>query len=405
MALIIADRIRETTTTSGTGDIYLGGAVAGFNTFSSVLVNGDTTFYSMIATSGGAWEVGVGTYSLSTNSLVRTTILSSSNAGTIVSFSSGTKNIFITQPASRSVYVDGTNVVASNSATIPNSLLANSAVTINGTSVALGSSATITAAASAALTIGTGLSGTSYNGSTAATITIDNTVVTLAGSQTLTSKTLTAPSLTAGTAAAGTAPLKFNSGTNLTAAEAGAVEYDGNVFYATSDVTSGRGLVPSAQYFRLTADGSALGPTIANFFGATSGMALDTSVFYEAEFYLYFTKTTAGTVTFTLTFANAPINLNAYYEGSPVGGVGTVGAPQTAALAKSAATSNALPVTGSLTTAVNHQYVVKTMFQANATTGGTVNLQVTSSAGTATPLTGSYYKITRLPATNTGAFV
>jgi hypothetical protein len=210
--------------------------------------------------------------------------------------------------------------------------------------------------------------------------------------------------LKAGTATASTSPLKFTSGTNLTSAEAGSVEYDGNVFYGTADVTSGRGLWPTTQYFRLTADGTAIGPTIANFFGATSGKSLDTSAFYEVEYNLYFTKTTAGTVTFTLTYANAPINCNANYVGTPVGGVGTVGSPQTAALVKSTATASALPVTGSLTTGVNHQYVVKAIFQANATTGGTLNLQVTSSAGTVTPLTGSYYKVTRLPAANTGAF-
>jgi predicted NAD-dependent protein-ADP-ribosyltransferase YbiA (DUF1768 family) len=210
--------------------------------------------------------------------------------------------------------------------------------------------------------------------------------------------------LKAGTATASTSPLKFTSGTNLTSAEAGSVEYDGNVFYGTADVTSGRGLWPTTQYFRLTADGTAIGPTIANFFGATSGKSLDTSAFYEVEYNLYFTKTTAGTVTFTLTYANAPINCDANYVGTPVGGVGTVGASQTAALVKSTATASALPVTGSLTTAVNHQYTVKAIFQANATTGGTLNLQVTSSAGTVTPLTGSYYKVTRLPAANTGAF-
>jgi hypothetical protein len=73
---------------------------------------------------------------------------------------------------------------------IPNSALTNSAVTINGTSVSLGGSITVTATASAALTIGTGLSGTSYNGSTAVTIAIDNTVATLTGNQTLTTKTI-----------------------------------------------------------------------------------------------------------------------------------------------------------------------------------------------------------------------
>lgn len=201
------------------------------------------------------------------------------------------------------------------------------------------------------------------------------------------------------------APLTMTSGTLLTTPSAGAWEYDGNAFYTTDDVTGGRGFVPSVHYFRLTADGTAAGPTIANYFGTTSGVNLDPNVFYELEANLFFTKTTAGTVTFTLTFTQAPVNNEAWYTGSPVGGVGTVGAPQTAAIVKSTVVAGALPVTGSLTTAVNHQYQLSAMFQTNATTGGTLNLQITSSAGTVTPLTGSYYKITRLPSANSGAFV
>ena len=201
------------------------------------------------------------------------------------------------------------------------------------------------------------------------------------------------------------APIDFVAGSLLTTPVAGAMEFDGTAFYTTDDVTDGRGYLASIHYFRLAADGSAIGPGIANFFGATSGMALDAGVFYEVEANLYFTKTTAGTATFTMTFSNGPTNNNANYVGTPVGGIGTVGAAQTAALAKSTATAGALPTTGSLTTAVNHQYVLRAMFQANATTGGTINLQITSSAGTITPLAGSYYKVTRLPAANTGAFV
>lgn len=206
------------------------------------------------------------------------------------------------------------------------------------------------------------------------------------------------------TGTATVAPLDFTAGTNLTTALAGAVEYDGGAFYTTIDTTAGRGLTPSTQYLRLTSDGSAIS-TIANFFGATSGITLVNNAFYEFEAVLYFTKTTAGTATFTMTFTQAPVNNDAFYVGTPVGGVGTAGTAQTAALVKSTATAGALPATGSLTTAVNHQYVVRSMFQANATTGGTLNLQLTASAGTATPLTGSYYKITRLPAANVGTFV
>jgi hypothetical protein len=198
-------------------------------------------------------------------------------------------------------------------------------------------------------------------------------------------------------------PLKFSSATLLVTPVAGAIEYDGSTYFSTDDVTDGRGYIPSVHFFRLTSDGSTIS-TISNFFGTTSGVSLDAGIFYELEAVLYFTKTTAGTATFTMTFSNAPANNNAYYVGTPVGGVGTAGTAQTAALVKSTSTSGALPATGSLTTAVNHQYAINSVFQANATTGGTINLQITASAGTVTPLTGSYYKLTRLPASNTGTF-
>jgi hypothetical protein len=181
MALVIADRVRETTTTSGTGTVTLGGAYAGFQSF-SVIGDGNTTYYAIVDSTTGAWEVGIGTYTASGTTLSRDTVLSSSNSGSLVNFAANTKDVIVTQPSERAVYVVGSNVVAENSATIPNSLLANS--TISG--VSLGSNLN-------ALTIGTGLSGTSYNGSTGVTVAIDSTVATLTGSQTLTNKTLTSP--------------------------------------------------------------------------------------------------------------------------------------------------------------------------------------------------------------------
>jgi hypothetical protein len=89
-----------------------------------------------------------------------------------------------------------TSVTLTNATGLPNTGLVNSAITINGNSVSLGGSTTVTATATNALTIGTGLTGTSYNGSAAVTVAIDSTVATLSGIQTLTNKTLTSPTLT-----------------------------------------------------------------------------------------------------------------------------------------------------------------------------------------------------------------
>ena len=101
MALVIKDRIKETTTTTGTGDMSLGGADATFDTFSSCMSNSDTTYYAIVHTTYNTdeWEVGLGTYNSSTNALARTTVLAGSNGTSAVNFSAGDKNIFVTFPA------------------------------------------------------------------------------------------------------------------------------------------------------------------------------------------------------------------------------------------------------------------------------------------------------------------
>lgn len=109
MALVVADRIKETTTTTGTGAISLAGAADNFAAFSSVLSDGDTTYYCIVDDTNLDYEVGLGTYASGTNTLARTTILDSSNAGSAVNLGSGTKDIFVTYPADKAVYV-GSNV-------------------------------------------------------------------------------------------------------------------------------------------------------------------------------------------------------------------------------------------------------------------------------------------------------
>ena len=104
MALVLKDRVKETTTTTGTGAISLGGAVTNFQAFSAVLSDGDTTYYAIVDTDNTAFEVGLGTYASSGNTLTRTTVLESSNSGSAVNFGAGSKNIFIAYPAEKAVY-------------------------------------------------------------------------------------------------------------------------------------------------------------------------------------------------------------------------------------------------------------------------------------------------------------
>ena len=103
MAYVQKDRVKETSTTTGTGTYTLAGAATGFQAF-SVIGDGNTCCYA--AEDGTDWEVGIGTYTLSGTTLARTTILASSNSGSAVNWSSGTRNIFCTLPADRAVQRD-----------------------------------------------------------------------------------------------------------------------------------------------------------------------------------------------------------------------------------------------------------------------------------------------------------
>jgi len=112
MALVVKDRVKETTSTTGTGTLTLAGAVSGFQSFTSVLSNGDTTYYAIFESSTGQFEVGLGTFTSSGTTLARTTILESSNSGNAVNLTAGAADVFITQPAEKAVYLDGSGHIA-----------------------------------------------------------------------------------------------------------------------------------------------------------------------------------------------------------------------------------------------------------------------------------------------------
>jgi hypothetical protein len=114
MAFVIADRVRESSVSTGTGNFTLAGAVTGYQTFASVMATSDTTFYTIADQGGANWEVGIGTFT-SPSTLARTTILSSSNGGSVVTFGAGTKDVFISLPASRTNVEDQPNLIEVNS--------------------------------------------------------------------------------------------------------------------------------------------------------------------------------------------------------------------------------------------------------------------------------------------------
>lgn len=117
MALVLADRVKETTTTTGTGTVTLLGASTGYQSF-AVVGNANTTYYTIAGQTGSEWEVGIGTYTLAGTLLARTTVLANSSATqpSALSFSAGTKDVFVTYPAGRSV--SGGEGYTENDATI-----------------------------------------------------------------------------------------------------------------------------------------------------------------------------------------------------------------------------------------------------------------------------------------------
>jgi len=107
MAFAVADRVKESTTSIGTGTINLGGTSDGFQTFVAGIGGGNTTYYAISHQTAAEWEVGIGTVTdAATDTLSRDTIISSSNGGSAVNFSAGTKDVIATLPSSKSYVLD-----------------------------------------------------------------------------------------------------------------------------------------------------------------------------------------------------------------------------------------------------------------------------------------------------------
>lgn len=160
MALVVRDRVKSTTTTTGTGTITLGAAASGYQGF-SVIGDGNTTYYTITDTSTGAWEVGIGTYTASGTTLSRTTVLDSSNGGSLVNFAAGSKDVFVVYPAERAVYQDeSTGTAFSPAFNASNGILVNSATVTSNYTIPSGSNAIsggpVTVASGVTVTVSSG---------------------------------------------------------------------------------------------------------------------------------------------------------------------------------------------------------------------------------------------------------
>ncbi len=132
MALVINDRVKETTTTTGTGAVSLAGAVTGFETFAAGVGNSNTTYYAIVHQTANEFEVGLGTLDGDSSDLTRTTVISSSNSDSAVSFAAGTKDVFCTLPASKLIFED-----ANNDATVGRNLTVTGDLTVSGDDITM----------------------------------------------------------------------------------------------------------------------------------------------------------------------------------------------------------------------------------------------------------------------------
>lgn len=161
MALVVADRVKETTTTTGTGTVTLAGASTGFQSFSAI-GNGNQTYYTIAGQGTAEWEVGIGTYTSSGTTLSRTTVLASSNSGSLVNFSAGTKDVFCDYPAGKAVYWDSAlgNSAAAPEFSATNGLFVNNMTVGTSYSIPSGYSATsagpVTVASGVTVTVPSG---------------------------------------------------------------------------------------------------------------------------------------------------------------------------------------------------------------------------------------------------------
>ena len=199
MALVLNDRVKETTTTTGTGTFNLAGAVTGFETFVAGIGNSNTTYYAVTLPGTAEFEVGLGTITdASPDTLARTTVISSSNSDSAVNFSAGTKTIFCTIPASKSVFLD-----ASGNTTLGADLSVGDDLTVEGGVIALkntGSQSELRMYCESSNAHYAALKApahSAFSGNT--TLTLPATTDTIVGrttTDTLTNKTLTAPTIT-----------------------------------------------------------------------------------------------------------------------------------------------------------------------------------------------------------------
>jgi len=255
MALVLNDRVKETTTTTGTGTLTLAGAVTGFETFAAGVGNSNTTYYAITLPGSSEFEVGLGTLNGDSSTLARTTVISSSNSDNAVNFSAGTKTIFCTIPASKSVFLD-----ASGNASLGADLSVGDDLTVEGGVIDFktnsGSPSQLKFYCESGNAHAQTLTAQPHSQSATNTLTLPGgstignsnaTLVSDTGTQTLTNKTIDASQLS-GTVANARLDAELQALAGLTSASDKGIQFTGSGTASTYDLTTaGKALLDDAD--------------------------------------------------------------------------------------------------------------------------------------------------------------